>query len=78
MDRPIAKDLHVSDILVDLYMSKYVILQGIAPAFPAQMSDVAGHRPVYLSRLVMCLVTNVGLGALNRYAALMTSRCLLA
>jgi sugar phosphate permease len=72
---PIAKDLRVSNTLVNLSISTYIILQGIAPTFSAQLSDTAGRRPVYLVCLVLFLAANIGLGAQNSYAALLTLRC---
>jgi hypothetical protein len=72
---PIAKDLRVSNTLVNLSISTYIILQGIAPTFSAQLSDTAGRRPIYLVCLVLFLAANLGLGAQNSYAALLTLRC---
>ncbi|KAF1979081.1 MFS general substrate transporter [Bimuria novae-zelandiae CBS 107.79] len=72
---PIAKDLNVSNTLVNLSISTYIILQGIAPTFSAQLSDTGGRRPVYLVCLILFLAANIGLGAQNSYAALLTLRC---
>ncbi|TVY68736.1 Itaconate transport protein, partial [Lachnellula suecica] len=73
---PIAKDLHVSNTLVNLSISTYIILQGIAPTFSAQLSDAAGRRPIYLVCLALFFAANIGLGAQNSYAALLVLRCL--
>jgi hypothetical protein len=72
---PIARDLQVSNTLVNLSISTYIILQGIAPTFSAQLSDTAGRRPVYLVCLVLFLAANLGLGAQNSYPALLILRC---
>lgn len=72
---PIARDLHVSNTKVNLSISTYIILQGIAPTFSAQLSDTAGRRPVYVVCLVLFLAANIGLGAQNSYAALLILRC---
>lgn len=72
---PIARDLQVSNTLINLSISTYIILQGIAPTFSAQLSDTAGRRPVYLVCLVLFLAANIGLGAQNSYPALLALRC---
>ncbi|KAI7779539.1 hypothetical protein LA080_000728 [Diaporthe eres] len=72
---PIARDLHVSNTLVNLSISTYIILQGIAPTFSAQLSDTSGRRPVYLVCLILFLAANIGLGVQNSYAALLVLRC---
>lgn len=72
---PIAKDLKVSNTLVNLSISTFIILQGIAPTFSAQLSDTSGRRPVYLVCLLLFLAANIGLAVQNSYAALLTLRC---
>ena len=72
---PIARDLHVSNTLVNLSISTYIILQGIAPTFSAQLSDTSGRRPVYLVCLILFLAANIGLGLQDSYAALLVLRC---
>lgn len=72
---PIARDLKVSNTLVNISISTFIILQGIAPTFSAQLSDTAGRRPVYLVCLLLFLAANIGLGVQNSYAALLTLRC---
>lgn len=72
---PIARDLNVSNTLVNVSISTFIILQGIAPTFSAQLSDSAGRRPIYLVCLTLFLAANIGLGAQNSYAALLTLRC---
>ena len=72
---PIARDLHVSNTLVNLSISTYIILQGIAPTFSAQLSDTAGRRPVDLGGRVIFLAANIALGAQNSYPALLVLRC---
>ena len=72
---PIARDLDVSNTLVNVSISTFIILQGIAPTFSAQLSDSAGRRPIYLVCLTLFLAANIGLGAQNSYAALLTLRC---
>jgi hypothetical protein len=72
---PIAKDLQVSDTLMNLPISTCIILQRIAPTFSAQLSDTAERRPIYLVCLVLFLDANLCLGAQNSYPALLVLRC---
>ncbi|TLS25455.1 hypothetical protein PpBr36_06851 [Pyricularia pennisetigena] len=73
---PIAHDLDVSDALVNISISTYIILEGIAPTFTAQLSDTGGRRPVYLVCMVFFVAANVGLAIQSDYAALLGLRCL--
>ncbi|KEQ85577.1 MFS general substrate transporter [Aureobasidium pullulans EXF-150] len=72
----IAKDLHVTDSLINLSITTYVVVQGIAPTFTAQLSDTIGRRPVYMVCLLLYLAANLGLAFQNSYIALMVLRCL--
>lgn len=72
---PISKDLQVSDTMVNLSISTYIIFQGIAPTFSAQLSDTVGRRPVYLVCLALFLASNIGLSIQNNYTALLVLRC---
>jgi Mg/Co/Ni transporter MgtE len=40
------RDMHTSPQLINLTVTAYVILQGIAPAFFEELSDKVGRRPV--------------------------------
>ncbi|KAI6383222.1 hypothetical protein MCOR25_000143 [Pyricularia grisea] len=71
----IVNDLDVSASLVNVSISTYILLQGIAPIFTAQLSDTAGRRPIYLLCLVIFLAANVGLGIQNNFTALLVLRC---
>ncbi|KAK1570069.1 major facilitator superfamily domain-containing protein [Colletotrichum navitas] len=70
----IARDLNVSDSLVNLSISTYMILEGLTPAFSAQISDTCGRRPVFIMCLVIFLGANIGLAIQNSYAALLVLR----
>ncbi|RDW81883.1 MFS multidrug transporter-like protein [Coleophoma cylindrospora] len=72
----ISTDLHVSSSLVNLTITTYLIMQGIAPAFVGGFSDDSGRRPTYLICFVIYVAANIGLGLQNNYAALMVLRCL--
>ncbi|MCJ1306632.1 hypothetical protein MMC25_000275 [Agyrium rufum] len=70
----IAKDLHVTDSLVNLSITTYVIFQAIAPTFTAQLSDTAGRRPLCIFCFILYIAANIGLGAQDNYAALLALR----
>ncbi|KAE8444155.1 hypothetical protein EG329_000843 [Mollisiaceae sp. DMI_Dod_QoI] len=72
----ISADLNVSNSLVNLTITTYLIMQGIAPAFVGGFSDSSGRRPAYLICFFIYAAANIGLGIQNNYAALMVLRCL--
>jgi multidrug resistance protein len=72
----IAKDLQVSNELVNLTLTSYMIFQGLAPAFMGDFADVLGRRPVYLVCFVIYIGACIGIALQDNYAALMVLRCL--
>lgn len=71
----VSNDLNVSDTVVNLSISTYIIFQGIRPTFRRQLSDTVGRRPVYLIRLVLFLDSSLGIGIQNNYTALLVLPC---
>ncbi|KIX07002.1 uncharacterized protein Z518_04978 [Rhinocladiella mackenziei CBS 650.93] len=72
----IADALHVSGSQINLTVTTYLILQGIAPMMIAGFSDSMGRRPAYILCFSIYLVANLGLGLQNSYAALLVLRCI--
>ncbi|KAI1781535.1 MFS general substrate transporter [Hypoxylon cercidicola] len=72
----LARDLNVSQSLINLTVTTYLILQGVAPSFIGNLSDVYGRRPAYMICCIVYLAANIGLAVQNSYAALLTLRCL--
>lgn len=72
----ISSDLNVSDTDVNLTVTTYLIIQGLAPMMIAGFSDKAGRRPAYMICFAIYLVANLGLGLQNNYAALLVLRML--
>ncbi|KAH8657705.1 major facilitator superfamily domain-containing protein [Xylariales sp. PMI_506] len=72
----LASDLNVSDSKIQLTITTYQILQGIAPSFIANFSDSYGRRPAYLLCFIIYLCANLGLALQDSYPALMVLRCL--
>ncbi|KAJ5336283.1 Major facilitator superfamily domain general substrate transporter [Penicillium brevicompactum] len=72
----IANELHVSTSQVNLTVTTYLIMQGVAPMFTAGFSDHAGRRPAYIICFTVYLAANLGLGLQSSYAAVLVLRCL--
>ncbi|KAJ5421979.1 Major facilitator superfamily domain general substrate transporter [Penicillium cf. griseofulvum] len=72
----IADSLHISISQVNLTVTTYLIMQGVAPMLIAGFSDTAGRRPAYIICFTIYLAANLGLGLQNSYAALLVLRCL--
>lgn len=72
----IAKALHVSNSEVNLTVTTYLILQGLAPMVIAGFADNMGRRPAYMLCFTIYICANLGLGLQNSYAALLGLRCL--
>lgn len=62
--------------LINLSITTYMILQGLAPSFIGTFADQAGRRPAYIIAFVIYTAANIGLALQNSYAALMVLRCL--
>jgi MFS family permease len=70
------RDVHTNPQLINLTVTAYVILQGIAPAFFGELSDKVGRRLVYVISFGIYVAANTGLAIQNRYAALFLLRML--
>ena len=68
--------LHVSDELIALTLTCYMIFQGLAPLIYGDLSEMVGRRPVYILEFVIVIAANVGLALLKSYPALFILRCL--
>ncbi|KAL2290346.1 hypothetical protein FJTKL_15480 [Diaporthe vaccinii] len=71
---PMARDLNVSVALINLTITCYLIVAGLAPAVMGDLADHDGRRPVYLLMFVLMLGANIGLAVQNSYPALFASR----
>ncbi|KAK9322811.1 major facilitator superfamily domain-containing protein [Lipomyces orientalis] len=70
----IASDLHVSVEMINITVTTYMILQGIAPTFWGSFADVFGRRPVYLATITVFVLANLGLALQDSYAGLLVLR----
>jgi multidrug resistance protein len=65
---------HVSVGRINLSVTTYMILQGLAPMFFSDMADQMGRRPVYILTLSIYFVANIALALQSNYAALLVLR----
>lgn len=72
----LSNELHVSDELISLTLTSYMVFQGLAPTLWGDLADMTGRRPVYIAGFVIFIAANVGLALQNSYAALFLLRCL--
>lgn len=62
--------------LVNLTITTYMIVQGLAPSFVSTYADVGGRRPAYILAFTIYVGANLGLALQNSFGALMALRCL--
>ncbi|KAK9466133.1 major facilitator superfamily domain-containing protein [Lipomyces arxii] len=72
----IADDLNVTVELVNITVTTYMILQGVAPTFWGTFADVCGRRPVYLTTILVFVLANLVLALQHSYAGLLIVRML--
>lgn len=72
----LSRDLRVSNSLINLSLTSYMIFQGLAPTIFGDLGDMAGRRPALIAGFVIYIGANVGLALQNNYAALLVLRCL--
>lgn len=72
----IASDLGVTDSQINLTVTTYLIIQGLAPMMIAGFSDKAGRRPAYFICFVIYMIANLALALQNSYVALLILRML--
>lgn len=71
---PMARDLNVSVALINLTITCYLIVAGLAPAVMGDLADHDGRRPVYLLMFVLMLGANIGLAVQRSYPLLFALR----
>lgn len=72
----LARDLKVSNQLINLTLTSYMIFQGFAPTIFGDLGDMTGRRPAYVIGFIIYIGANIGLALQNQYAALFLLRCL--
>jgi len=72
----LSNSLHVSIQLLNLTITAYLVVQGIAPSITGDLADMIGRRPVYCLVLSIYLGANIGLACQSSYVALLVLRIL--
>ncbi|KAK4113312.1 multidrug resistance protein [Canariomyces notabilis] len=62
--------------LINLTITAYLVLQGIAPALFGDIADLVGRRPSFLVMFAVYTVANIGLALQHSFAALLALRML--
>lgn len=73
---PLKVDLNVLATLINLTLTSYMIVQGLAPTVFGDLADMAGRRPAYILAFTVYLGANIGLALQNSYTALFFLRCM--
>ncbi|OKL59781.1 hypothetical protein UA08_04741 [Talaromyces atroroseus] len=72
----LAENYHLSQTLLNISVTTYMIFQGLTPSFMGTFSDASGRRPGYILAFIIYTAANIGLAEQNSYAALLVLRCL--
>jgi MFS family permease len=72
----IARDLSVTAELINLTVTSYMILQGLAPSIWGAVADVHGRRVTYIFTFIIFIGACVGLAETRHYYQLVIIRCL--
>jgi MFS family permease len=70
----LARDLKVSNTLINLTLVSYMLAQGLAPTFIGDLADNTGRRAAYAVCFLIYIAANLGLALQNSYAALFVLR----
>ena len=72
----LARDLHTSVENINLSITTYLVVAGVAPSFLGDMADRMGRRPVSIIALTLFFAVNLGLVIQNGLVELLILRCL--
>ncbi|EMT69662.1 Quinidine resistance protein 1 [Fusarium odoratissimum] len=75
---PISRDLSVSITLMNLTVTSYLVVAGIAPAFIGDIADQSGRKPVYILMFLFMLAANLGMANLTAWSVLLVLRMILS
>ncbi|OAD06788.1 hypothetical protein MUCCIDRAFT_138979 [Mucor lusitanicus CBS 277.49] len=71
-------DLNITERMVNLTVTMYMVFQGIAPSFWGSLADSFGRRPVYIMTFLIYLLACIGLACTRNYETLLSLRMLQA
>jgi MFS family permease len=61
-------------MLVQLTITSYLVVAGVAPAFMGDMADRGGRRPVYVLMFCLMVGANVGIAVVREWVGLLVLR----
>ena len=74
---PILSEHYQTSItLMNLSVTVYMIIQGLAPSVMSGFADTSGRRPAYITCFAVYVLANLGLALQDSYPALMVLRCI--
>ena len=73
---PLASSLAKSTGEINLTITTYLIVAGIAPSIFGDLADRLGRRPISILALLIYLGANLGLAIQSNYATLLVLRCI--
>ena len=71
----LASSLHTSTGKINLTITTYLVVAGIAPSIFGDLADRLGRRPVSILAMIIYLGANLGLAIQSNYTALLVLRC---
>lgn len=71
---PISADLNVSLFLINLSVTSYLVIAGVAPAFMGDMAEQNGRRPVYVLMFSLMIAASIGMALQTSFPALLFLR----
>ena len=72
----VARDIGTTVAKINLTVTSYMIVSGIAPAIIGDLADQAGRRPTYVAALVLYFCANIGIALQDSFGALLSLRML--
>ena len=72
----LARELHTSIQNINLTVTAYLIVAGVAPSVVGNFADSIGRRPIFLITLSLYVISNVALALQRSFTALLLLRML--
>ncbi|KAL8808903.1 MAG: hypothetical protein Q9200_003907 [Gallowayella weberi] len=72
----VARDLRTTVAKINLTVTAYMVVSGIAPALIGDLADQAGRRPTYMITLVVYFCANIGIALQDSFVVLLLLRML--
>ncbi|KAI7904427.1 major facilitator superfamily domain-containing protein [Cokeromyces recurvatus] len=74
----IQNDLHVSERMVSLTVTMYMVMQGLSPSFWGSLADSWGRRPIFIITFLIYILACIGMANTKNYASLLSLRMIQA